>query len=222
MEAIDTSMTLALTQEERSTLRQREMTISQGRRIFLEVGKALLEIRDRRLFRETHASFDAYCQERWQFKRSRASQLIGAVRVVANLASDPANSILPINEGQSGFLSSLPPKQQSEVWRTAVENNAGMQPTRNQVIAARATMTGEINRSRRIEGAIITPAEVQNIVRQAIARTPSQETIFPLVSYDFCKRLSRDTFRVVIEIEGRKFAANMPTEYLQSAMEEGS
>jgi hypothetical protein len=30
-------------------------------------GTALLEVRDRRLYRETHATFEDYCRERWRF-----------------------------------------------------------------------------------------------------------------------------------------------------------
>jgi hypothetical protein len=46
----------------------------------------LLEIRDGRLYRETHGTFDDYCREGWGFSRHRASQLITAAEVVGELA----------------------------------------------------------------------------------------------------------------------------------------
>lgn len=44
----------------------------------MDAGRALTVIRDARLYRETHATFEAYCRERWQMSRPRAYQLISA------------------------------------------------------------------------------------------------------------------------------------------------
>ena len=43
---------------------------------FIEVGKALLAIRDAKLYRKTHKTFEAYCRDRWEMSRPRAYQLI--------------------------------------------------------------------------------------------------------------------------------------------------
>ncbi len=32
---------------------------------FYEVGNALLQIRDERLYRQTHSTFEEYCREKW-------------------------------------------------------------------------------------------------------------------------------------------------------------
>lgn len=63
-------------------LEQLERVIERGLATFIEVGEALLEIRDSRLYRETHGTFEDYCRERWGFSRSRASRLISASEVV--------------------------------------------------------------------------------------------------------------------------------------------
>jgi hypothetical protein len=38
-------------------------------RAFFEAGKALMELRDRRLYRSTHSTFEEYCKERFGFER---------------------------------------------------------------------------------------------------------------------------------------------------------
>jgi hypothetical protein len=56
-------------------------------RAFYEAGKALRELRDRRLYRSTHATFEEYVQDRFGMKQSRSYQLIDATRVVDNLSA---------------------------------------------------------------------------------------------------------------------------------------
>jgi hypothetical protein len=55
-----------------------EKRIEEGLAWFRTAGEALTQIRDERLYRETHETFEAYCRERWGFNDSRARQLIGA------------------------------------------------------------------------------------------------------------------------------------------------
>ncbi len=74
-----------LTPGERRHLTALERRIEHGLQTFKEVGTALMEVRDSRLYRDVHPSFEAYCQTRWGLERQRAYQLIGAVEVVAAL-----------------------------------------------------------------------------------------------------------------------------------------
>ena len=69
-------MTTALSKQQQSDLRACEQVIERGLSTFVQVGKALAKIRDDRLYKTTHKSFERYCQERWEFSRQRASQLI--------------------------------------------------------------------------------------------------------------------------------------------------
>lgn len=49
---------------------------------YMEVGSALEEIRETKLYRAAgYETFDAYCRDRWQFSASRARQMIAASRV---------------------------------------------------------------------------------------------------------------------------------------------
>ena len=125
----------SLNKEERENLRRCERIVEQGLTTFTEVGNALLEIRDKRLYRETHRSFGAYLRERWQLKRSRAHQLIDAAKVAANL-STTVDTPPPTNERQVRALSPLPPEEQQAAWRDAVEHAPNGTPTSKDVEAA--------------------------------------------------------------------------------------
>ncbi|MER6816436.1 hypothetical protein ABT299_44845 [Spirillospora sp. NPDC000708] len=71
--------------EERSLFKLCEKKVTTLRDAFLDAGKALENIRDRRLYRETHKSFEAYCRERWTMSRVQADRLIRAGRIAAKL-----------------------------------------------------------------------------------------------------------------------------------------
>lgn len=87
---------------------------------FVEVGKALLEIRDDKLYRESHPTFEAWCHERFQIGRRRAYELIAATNVREGLVRHGAQ-ILPANERQARALSTLPAEHQPVVWQAAVK-----------------------------------------------------------------------------------------------------
>jgi hypothetical protein len=71
----------ALSKQQTSDLRACEQVIEKGIGTFRIVGKALAKIRDDRLYKSTHKSFEAYCSERWDFGRSYAARLIQAAGV---------------------------------------------------------------------------------------------------------------------------------------------
>lgn len=108
-----------LTAVDRSELQECEKVIERGLRTFVDVGTALMRIRDKRLYREWYGTFEAYCQDRWGMARNYANKLIMASEVVGNLGTIVPT--LPANESQARPLTSLAPDQQSEVWQRAVE-----------------------------------------------------------------------------------------------------
>jgi hypothetical protein len=61
-----------LTPEESAALADHEAALDRHRRSFREAGEALRDIRDRRLYRETHPTFEAYCRERWGMSGTQA------------------------------------------------------------------------------------------------------------------------------------------------------
>ncbi len=57
-------------------------------RAFYLAGRSLAEIRNRRLYRNTHQTFEQYCRERFGFSRNAASYKIAAAQVVDNLLTN--------------------------------------------------------------------------------------------------------------------------------------
>ena len=104
-----------LTVQEKTELAELETVIENGMKHFLVVGRALLRIRDSRLYRDTHRTFNDYCRDRWGMTRMRASQLIAAVAVSENV-----NPGLQIGEKHLRPLTRLEPEKQREVWQEAV------------------------------------------------------------------------------------------------------
>jgi hypothetical protein len=109
----------SLTPAESQSLTHYEEIIAQGLQTFVEVGQALLSIRDQRLYRETYRTFEEYLHQRWDMSRPRAYQLIEASVVVEHLSTNV--DTVPVNEAQARPLTRLAPEQQQEVWREAVE-----------------------------------------------------------------------------------------------------
>ena len=52
---------------------------------FFEAGKALAELRDRRLYRSTHRTFEEYCKDRFSYTHRHVNYLIAASLVVDNI-----------------------------------------------------------------------------------------------------------------------------------------
>lgn len=110
-----------------------EEVIGRGMQTFIEVGTALMTIRNDRLYRQTHSLFEDYCRERWQMVASRARQYIAAVETVQALES--VTNVTPTCEGQIRPLARLEPAQQREAWQEAVASSNG-HPTAKHVEAA--------------------------------------------------------------------------------------
>lgn len=127
----------SLSHAEASQLAANEGIIREGLTTFFAVGNALLEIRDRRLYRAEFGTFESYCRERWNINRDYANKLIGSAKVVANLDTIESK---PTREAQVRPLTKLPPEQQKEAWRAAVETSGG-DPTAKHVQAAVEALT---------------------------------------------------------------------------------
>lgn len=121
-----------LTVTETSRLTDLETVIERGLQTFVEVGNALMEIRDSRLYREQHGTFEDYCRERWAISKIHAYRLMGAAQVVTNLESNQLVT-LPANEAQARALSKLAPQFQREVWPIVVDTAPNGNITANHV-----------------------------------------------------------------------------------------
>lgn len=113
-----------------------EQTIVNEFGAFHRVGMALAEIREAKLYRETHRTFETYCKDLWDIGRRHANYTIGAAEVYEHIRhslagkmgtsssqnEDEIIDLLPINETQVRPLTRLKPEQQVAVWRQVVDN----------------------------------------------------------------------------------------------------
>jgi hypothetical protein len=117
-----------LNTDERKALKRCERVITKGAAEFIRVGLALREIRDHQLYRETHASFEAYCVAKFDFKRAHGYRLIEEATAVAELQMSPiGDTPLPQNEGQARELAAILAEMRVEVMRLAAKK-AGRKP----------------------------------------------------------------------------------------------
>lgn len=96
-----------------------EKTIRRGIKAFFEVGKALAIIKTERLYRCEYQTFDQYCEEKWDFSRIRAYQLINATACMEMLTN--VNIPLPQNEAQVRPLLNIPEDQIRDTWCLFIE-----------------------------------------------------------------------------------------------------
>ncbi len=125
---------------------QCEVVIRKGLQSFVEVGRALLQIRKEKYYQAQYDTFTEYCRARWNLGTSRVYQLINATYVMDNLSTpseDTAEvsseevphyeSLFPQIESQVRPLSRLTPEQQIEAWKTSVDRAESDYPTGKEV-----------------------------------------------------------------------------------------
>ena len=71
-----------LTEEEREERERLEKIVEKS---FYSAGKALKDLRDKKLYRDQYPTFEEYCRVRFGFQRRHPYQLINAAAVVDNL-----------------------------------------------------------------------------------------------------------------------------------------
>lgn len=116
-------MTDILTASESTALAEHEAVIERGIQTFYEVGTALADIRNRKLYRADYGTFEDYCQQRWQMSRSYAYRMIDAAEVVESVS--PMGDIAPSSERQARELARVPESDRAAVWAETVERTDG-------------------------------------------------------------------------------------------------
>ena len=114
-----------ITRDEIAKFSQCEAVIERGLGTFMEVGTALATIRDARLYRVKHATFEDYCRERWNLSRPRAYQLIDAADTAEEMSTIVDTPSIT-NEGQARAITSTlkehGPEVAAEVLREAARD----------------------------------------------------------------------------------------------------
>jgi hypothetical protein len=118
---------IKLTKREREEFEECEREIGETISEFLRCGRSLSLIRTKRLYRETHATFDQYVVERWGLGIGAADTLLTSYHIAEQL--EEAGIKLPAQVTQSAMrsLSKVSPVEglRAAVWRLAVSMSPG-------------------------------------------------------------------------------------------------
>ena len=117
----------SLTVQEEKRLEQLENVVVVNFKSFIQLGAALAEIRDRKLYRNKAKTFEKYCKELFDIAKSRAYELIGAAEVIENVRNCGQNDGLDpseffVNESQLRPLTRLRKEQQLPVCLAAIQS----------------------------------------------------------------------------------------------------
>lgn len=170
-EPAGTQLVLALTDGERSRYADLKATARQG---YVALGSALTEIRDRRLYREEYATFEAFCRAEFQIGKTRAYQLIEHGRSLANLST--MVDVVQPNERQARELVELSPDDQQAVWQTVVETAPGGTVTAQHVRALVGVLKDVVafdvidpGTGEQVAWAALTPVQKNGYLKAAVA-----------------------------------------------------
>jgi hypothetical protein len=100
--------TIALTAQEKIRKEQLERVVEHGLAQFLEVGKALAELRSRRLYRTHFATFEDYVRTRFGLARSSVDQLIRSASTAQQLLDNGLSLPEGTTESMIRPISALP------------------------------------------------------------------------------------------------------------------
>lgn len=117
-----------LTLEEQANFVKYEKTIAEGLGHFAQTGLALKHIRNERLYKATHTTFEKYVQDRWQMGRQHAYRLINAAgffSLVEDESKTACDMVMPESESQIRPLLALDEGQRLAAWKQAMEKAAG-------------------------------------------------------------------------------------------------
>lgn len=118
-----------LSPAEKQQLAQDEQLVQTHLESFAPAGNALREIRDKRLYRETHATFEDYCRKRWEMSKTQANRLIAAAQAVDNISSvTPPEIAGHLKESTVRSLTPLNAAQQRKVFERVIEQSPPDQP----------------------------------------------------------------------------------------------
>ena len=101
-------------------LAELEKLIAKGRKTFVEVGLALAEIRDMRLYKREYSGFAEYCQNKWGWNKSYAYYMIDSAEVVKALPEKVSTMV--DSERQVRELAKVPAKDRAGVVQAIVES----------------------------------------------------------------------------------------------------
>ena len=130
-----------LTEKEEKNLQRYEVVIREHGDKFVEVGLALWAIRNEKLYLKTHTTFEAYCQDKFDFTANYGGRLLRSAEAVNKLEKElkgvPIGTVvLPKTESQVRELLRVNPKDRVKVLTEAVKKSPDHALTASQIRAA--------------------------------------------------------------------------------------
>jgi hypothetical protein len=137
---------IPLTTFEKARLVELEAVVQTHLEAFLSVGRALAEIRNRRLYRHDFTTWEDYCVRRWGFGYSHVSELIRSTEIAEGLLASCPESVPPdVSPDALRPLGQLEqPELQSACWKLATRVG---KPTHAVVTRVVRTVTSAIEQS---------------------------------------------------------------------------
>lgn len=126
--AIQPAVQVCLGADDLAVLKANEAVIERGNKTFVEVGRALLTIRDHEngvLYKQRYGTFESYWRERWGFEHAHVYRLMDAAKIydeLAPLGVVSPSAPLPTTERQIRALKGLPsPELRLKAWGEATQ-----------------------------------------------------------------------------------------------------
>lgn len=193
-----------LADHERLRLRVCEEEIERREAASMRKGRPLREIRESRLYRETHPTWSAYVKDRWSMSRVSADRYVSAVEIADEL--EAVRLPAPRNEKQARPLTRLAPEDRirvalrvreeggfREVWARRVEEIAvEIAPRPCKVVEARwadlvvVTRGGRVGPSMRARGVLMRALGTMGAAADAV------QALGPHAVEDIVRGMSRD------------------------------
>lgn len=134
-----------------------EDTIQRGMASFIEVGNALLEIRESRLYRERGFDrFEDYCQQQFGLSRPHAYRMIGGAQV-AEIVSPIGDTLTESQARELAPLLKTDPDKIPAVWAEVVEETGGKPTAKRIREAVRAIIKPPARPTAQPDVEILTP-----------------------------------------------------------------
>jgi len=98
---------------ESKRLEELEKVIARGKQTFVEVGLALAEIRDLRLYKREYDSFREYCQKKWGWEKRYTNYVIAGAEAVKSLPEKVGTAVPTLAAARE--LARIPAEQRAQI-----------------------------------------------------------------------------------------------------------
>lgn len=187
----DTGLTTAETNDKAALMTR----VRNGLDTWVEVGTALMELRDRKLWRDEAPDFTSFCQTHFGFTRRRADQLIAASAAVLEVTHNAPHVVdnagfgtivpsAPANEAQAREVAKAPVGKRAETFRKAAETAPKDKDGKPKVTAAHVRRVVREEESKPDAAPDAPVADPMKPWEQVVARTESIVTSLNAVAAD--------------------------------------